>query len=128
MTRFNPNRLYKNTRDGRGMRGCAGIADYVDIKASLVRFLTIIAGFISGFFPVVFVYVLMGFVLEDKPAEIIEDPEEDRFWREARTKPDYTKADLNTRFEDIEKRTRDMEAYMTSRQFRLQRELRELED
>ncbi len=128
MTRFNPNRLYKDPVNGRCMGVCAGIGDYFDVKPGIVRLLMIIGILMSGIFPLLFIYVIMGFMLESKPREIIEHPEEDKFWKQVRTKPAYTKVDLNKRFEDIEARTRNMEAYMTSKQFRLQRELRELED
>ncbi|MCK5040969.1 MAG: envelope stress response membrane protein PspC [Sphingomonadales bacterium] len=128
MNTFNPNRLYKNPKDGRFMGVCAGVADYFDIRPGIIRLLTIVAFFMTGIFPTVFVYVLLGFVLEEKPEEIIEDPEEEKFWQKARTKPAYTKVEMQSRYDDIEKRTRHMEAYLTSKQFKLNRELRELED
>ncbi len=128
MNTYNPNRLYKDERRGRIMGVCAGIADYFDVRPSMVRLLTVIAAFITGFFFTIAAYVLLGFILEAKPEEIATDPEEEKFWRKARTKPEYTKVDLRNRYEDIEHRIRKMEAYMTSKQFRLNRELRELED
>ena len=126
--KFNPNRLYKNTRDGRFMGVCAGVADYFDIRPGVIRLLAVIAFFMTGFFPTAIIYILLGFILDDKPAEIVEDPEEDKFWQKARTKPAYTKVDMQSRYSDIEKRTRNLEAYLTSKQFKLHRELRELED
>lgn len=128
MTTYNPNRLYKDQRRGRIMGVCAGIADYFDVRPSLIRLLAILSALMSGFFPALTVYLLLGFFLDNKPAEIAKNPEEEKFWRKARTKPEYTKVDLKNRYEDIEMRIRKMEAYMTSKQFRLTRELRELED
>jgi phage shock protein C len=128
MTTFNPNRLYKNPEDGRFMGVCAGVADYFDIRPGIIRLLTIIAFFMTGAFPTLVTYMILGFVLEEKPEEIIKDPEEEKFWTKARTKPAYTKVEMQSRFDDIEKRTRVMEAYLTSKQFKLNRELRELED
>lgn len=128
MTRFNPNKLYKDPLNGRCMGVCAGIADYFDTRASMVRLITIVLFFVGGGAPVIFAYVILGCILEKKPRDMYERPEEDKFWQKARTQPEYTKVDLNRRFEDIEKRTRNMEAYVTSKQFRLNRELRDLED
>ncbi len=128
MTRFRPNKLYKNPREGRVMGVCAGIADYFDIKPLAIRILTVLLMF-AGFFGIILVaYFVLGFVLESKPRELYENPEEDRFWKDVRTQPDYTAVDLRKRFRDIESRTRRMEAYMTSKRFRLDRELRDLED
>ena len=124
---YNPNRLYKDPRNGRIMGVCAGIADYFDIRPGVIRLMALIGLFMSGFIPAICVYFLLGFVMSPKPDEIYEKPEEDKFWREARTKPDYTSVDLRKRFESIDKRIQSMEAFVTSKQFRLSRELRDLE-
>ena len=128
MTRFNPNKLYKDPRNSRCLGVCAGIADYFDVRPGVVRLLTIIGALMTGIWAFVCAYLILGFVLERKPEEMYERPEEDEFWRRARTKPEYTAVDLRRRFDDIERRTRDMEAYVTSKRFRLDREQRELED
>lgn len=127
MRRYNPNRLYKDPRNGRIMGVCAGIADYFDIRPGIIRLLAIIALFMSGFFGALCVYFLLGFILSPKPEEIYEKPEEDQFWREARTRPEHTSVDLRARFSSIDKRIQGLEAFVTSKQFRLARELRDLE-
>lgn len=128
MTRYNPNRLYKNPRDGKVMGVCAGIADYFDMRPFVIRVLVVLGMLVGAFAPILIGYFVLGIVLEPKPSELYNDPQEDEFWRKVRTQPDYTSADLKKRFQDIERRTRRMEAYMTSRKFRLDRELRGLED
>lgn len=128
MTRFNPNKLYKDRRNSRWLGVCAGVADYFDVRPGVVRLLTVIGALMTGIWGLLIAYLILGFVLERKPEEMYERPEEDEFWRQARTRPEYTAVDLRRRFEDIERRTRDMEAYVTSKRFRLDRELRELED
>lgn len=128
MTRFNPNKLYKDPRNGRWLGVCAGVADYFDVRPGVVRLITVIGALMTGIWGLLITYVIMGFVLDKKPEEMYERPEEDEFWRQARTKPEYTSVDLRRRFEDVERRTRAMEAYVTSKRFRLDRELRGLED
>ncbi len=129
MTSFNksPTRLYKNPRDGKIMGVCAGIADYFDIKVGVVRVLTCIGLIPFGAF-IVIAYFILGFALDPKPIDLYEDEQEEQFWKQARKSPDYTAADMRRRFRDIERRTGDMEAYMTSKRFKLDRELRALED
>lgn len=128
MKRFNPNKLYKNPKAGKVAGVCAGIADYFDINVCAIRWIWALGTLFSGIWPGVIVYIILAIVLDGKPREIIDDPEEDAFWREARTKPDYMAVNLKERFRDMERRTRSLEAYITSKQFRLNRQLRELED
>ncbi len=123
-----PTRLYKDPQNGRIMGVCAGVADYLGMRRCIVRILTVVAMFMLFFWPIFIGYFIMGFVLESKPEDLYEDDEEEDFWRDVRTRPDYTAVDLRERFREIERRTRNMEAYMTSKEFRLKRQLKELED
>jgi phage shock protein C len=123
-----PTKLYRIPSEGKCMGVCAGIADYSDVNVTAIRILFVIALFMSGIFPAIFVYFLVGILLDVKPADMYEDEKEEEFWRETRKSPDTTAADMRKRFRDIERRTNEMEAYMTSKRFRLERELRALED
>lgn len=123
-----PTRLYKDPRRGKIMGVCAGIADYFDIRVGVVRFLTVIAALVTGIWLVVIAYFIMGFMLDPKPRDMYEDEKEEEFWKQTRKAPDYSAAELRRRFRDIERRTGDMEAYVTSKRFRLERELNALED
>ena len=127
MTRFKPGKLYKDPLNGRFMGVCAGLADFFDVRVGAVRFLTVIGSIF--FFPTIpIIYIIVGFLLERKPADLYEDERDEAFWRTVRTRPDYTMVDLRRRFREVERRTRNLEAYVTSRQFRLNRELSRLED
>lgn len=130
MTSFkkSPTRLYKNPHKGKVMGVCAGIADYFGISTTPVRVLAVIGFFtpLSGF--IIIGYFVLGFMLDPAPMDLYEDEQEEEFWKQTRKSPDYTAAELRRRFRDIERRTNEMEAYMTSKRFRLERELRALED
>lgn len=130
MTNFkkSPTRLYKNPRDGKIMGVCAGIADYFGMKVSIVRVLAVVGALFTGIWLFVIGYFILGFALDPRPADLYEDETEEEFWKQTRKSPDYTAAELRRRFRDIERRTSEMEAYMTSKRFRLERELRALED
>jgi phage shock protein C len=130
MTSFNksPTRLYKNAQSGKIMGVCAGIADYLDISVTAVRWLTVIGAVFTGIWLFVIGYLILGFVLDPRPIDLYEDDREEEFWKQTRKSPDYTAAEMRRRFRDIDRRTSDMEAYMTSKRFRLERELRALED
>jgi len=123
-----PTRLYKDPKHGKLMGVCAGIADYFDINITAVRFLTIIATIFFAGPLVVIAYIAMGLFLDPKPRNLYEDKEEEEFWKQTRKAPKYSAAELRRRFRDVERRTSDMEAYVTSKRFRLERELNALED
>lgn len=118
-------RLYRNPRDG-WLRGvCAGLADYFGVSASWFRW-----GFALGtlffFFPTVLIYFGAGFFLAERPEHLYGTPEEERFWRGVRVSPDRTYSGLAHRFRSMERRLRGIEALVTSREFRLSREIDKL--
>ncbi|GHF16463.1 phage-shock protein [Kordiimonas sediminis] len=123
-----PTRLYKIPPQGNLMGVCAGVADYLDINVTAVRVLSVIGALMTGIWLFVIGYVILGFVLDPKPEDLYEDETEEEFWKQTRTSPEYSAAEMRKRFRDIERRTSDMEAYMTSKRFKLERELRALED
>jgi len=126
--RSRPTKLYKSPREGKVLGVCAGIADYLDIKVGVVRVLTVIGTLVTGIWFFVIAYFVLGMVLDAKPLGLYEDDTEEEFWKQTRKAPDYTAAELRSRFRDIEHRTSEMEAYMTSKRFKLERDLRALED
>ncbi len=107
---------------------CAGVADYLDISVGAVRFLTVVLAIFTSIIPALIIYAVLAMVLDAKPYDLYEDEQEEEFWKQTRKAPDYTAAELRRRFRDIDRRTSEMEAYVTSKRFRLERELQKLED
>jgi len=126
-TRFGPNRIYKDRIHGKLGGVCAGLGDYFGIDPTILRVAAILLSIFGFFFPIFCAYLILCWVLEDKPDYLYENPKEDAFWREARTRPDYTRVDLGRRFKDIDKRAQALEAYITSKQFRLNKEINDLD-
>lgn len=127
MTGNRKTQLYRIPAEGRLSGVCAGFADYFNMDVTLIRVLTVIVAFVTGFSFVFLAYIILWLVLEVRPESLYEDTEEETFWKETRKDPSYTATEIRRRFRDIERRTRDMEAYMTSKRFKLDRELRNLE-
>ncbi len=143
MTDYKPRMLYRNTRDARVMGVCAGLADYLDVRVCVIRFLTIIGILFSGGW-LIALYVVMGFILDPMPEHLYrprpasrrerrrerrERRRERRYWQlDEPSRPDYDTRDVRRRYDTIDRRLRNLEAYMTSKKFRLDRELRGLED
>ncbi len=128
MTIKSPTRLYKDPRRGKFMGVLAGVSDYTGISLKAVRILFCVGALFTGIWLFAIAYMVLGFVLEPKPRDLYEDQKEEDFWKQTRKAPDYSAAEMRKRFRDIERRTSDMEAYMTSKRFSLDREIRSLED
>ena len=119
-------RLYRDGRRAWLAGVCAGIADYFGVSVGLVRFLT----FLSAIFftmPTVFGYLVAALVLRRKPEHLYASGEEEAFWRGVRLEPSRTAHDLVRKFEELERRLRAAEARVTSSEFRLRRQFKDLE-
>jgi phage shock protein C len=118
--------LYRDTRRAWLAGVCAGLADYFGVSAGLVRFLT----FMSALFftmPAVFGYFIATLVLKRKPEHLYASREEEIFWRSVRLEPSRTARDLLRKFQDLERRLRAAEARVTSSEFKLRRQFKDLE-
>ncbi len=130
--------IRRNTRDKRIAGVCAGIADYLEVSPFWIRVLTILSLFILGPFTL-FGYIVCIFLLDPDP--FLEDERRQRRRRrrshsrrretpepdEAEGKPQRkggAAEDCAGTFRDLEKRLREMEAYMTSKRFRLHCEIK----
>ena len=118
--RENPHRLYRDKENGKVAGVCAGIADYFGFNLTVIRLLTL---FSMLFFWPILIYILLAFLLPVKPAELYENVEQADFWREVSMAPSDIFGELRHRFRDVELRLRSMEAFVTSKEFEIDREL-----
>lgn len=124
----NRHRMYRNRRDGKIAGVCAGVADYFGWRTKYVRVAAILATVF--FFPVpIFLYAAAAFFMPpgDPIATRYEDPEEERFWRNYSMKPKVTYSELRHRFRALDARIADMERAVTSSDYALRKEFRDLE-
>ncbi|QJR81903.1 envelope stress response membrane protein PspC [Alteromonas pelagimontana] len=142
--------LFRDTENARIAGVCSGVANYFGIERWLVRILFVTAFFLlAGAFMVV-AYVAGWFILDKKPInlneELVIDPfHEGKGWRnktsdagkghkvevkrnvwQAGEPPKQAFRDISDRFKDSELRLRNMEKYVTSREFQLNREISRL--
>jgi phage shock protein C len=122
----NPHRLHRNPEAGWIMGVCAGLADYFGVNRGLVRILAIVALVLFNWLTLV-AYFVLAFSIGRKPVERRHlAPEEDQFWREVSTRPTDTLTRLRQRFRDIERRVVSLEGRVTSPDFELRRQFRDL--
>lgn len=119
--------FYLDKRNKRFMGVCAGIADYFGWDVIWVRVAAVVLT-ISGvmsFLPLV--YLATAWIAEPKPnALYVEGAEENQFWTQVRVAPKRTIREVRSSFRDVDRRLRDVEAYMTSSNARLSNEIEQL--
>ena len=118
--RTNPHRLYRDRENARVAGVCAGIADYFEFNLTAIRLLTL--GSMMFMWPAL-IYLLLAFLLPVRPAKLYDSPEQATFWRGVSNAPRDTFGDQRLRFRDMELRVGRSEAYGTSAEFEIDREL-----
>lgn len=122
----NPKRLYRS-REDRVLGGiCGGIAERYGWDPTLVRILTLISLITIGFtFPA---YIVAWIVIPKAPrVRAPLTPEEDEFWRGVSDRPKVTFSNLKYTFMDLEDRLQTLERNVTSDEWRLRNQFRDLE-
>ncbi|MFV0447293.1 MAG: envelope stress response membrane protein PspC [Vibrio sp.] len=129
---MNSRELYRDPINGKIGGVCAGLANYFGLEVWVVRILVISAGLLGGGFLIVLVYVALMLMLEKQPYQYQQTVKAQREhtlkskpWEQGQT----ADALLNTLNEDlnrVEKRVQNMEAYVTSEAFKVNREFNKL--
>ncbi|MGJ8560805.1 MAG: PspC domain-containing protein [Litorimonas sp.] len=130
-----PNKLRRNKIDGILGGVCAGLGDWLGIDHGPMRILVVLAIIFAGF-PVIIYFLMWLFIPSDKRAPYVR---EDREYRRAKRKAkrhghlevdpvDTTKySDVRSKFRSLEERLQDLERSVTSREWKLRRDFRDLE-
>lgn len=121
--RRNPHRLYRDRENAMVAGVCAGIAEYFGFSRKGLRVITAISTVL--FMPfVVISYVILAIVLPVRPkAEEAVDEEQAKFWRGVSNAPSDVFSNVKHRFRELDLRLQKMEAFVTSREFDIDREL-----
>ena len=102
---------------------CAGIANYLAVPVFWVRLLTVLP-LLTPMFPIVaLVYIIAVFRIPPQPEALYDNTEEEAFLYELNRAPSNTFGQLRHNMRDLEHRLQCMEAYVTSREFEMDREL-----
>ncbi len=119
-------RFYLDKQQGKIAGVCAGIADYFGVDLTLVRVGWIASLLVLG--PLTpLAYFAMAVAAPKRPREMAEQPpEEKKFWQKVRSNPRHSVRTVRARFREIDRRLADVEAYWTSPNKRLEREIESL--
>lgn len=122
--RENPHRLFRDKENAMLAGVCAGIADYSGLNRKGVRLAAFLLMLIPPFFMFILIsYVILAIVLPVKPENLYETPERAEFWRGVSTAPADVFGSVRHRFRELNHRLERMEAYITSKEFEIDREL-----
>ncbi len=123
-------RLRRNRIDGVLGGVCAGIGDYFNIDPVIVRILFVLLVIFTGF-PFFIYFILWVFIPSDKRAPYRREYREAR--RAKAQNPENpqrtaTFKDVKSKFRSLETRLQDLERSITSKEWKLRREFRDLEN
>lgn len=120
--RKNPHKLYRD-KDNAMLAGvCAGLATYFGLNRKGLRLIAAISTLF--FLPfMVPAYIVLAIILPVKPQDLYQNESQEKFWRGVSMAPTDVFSNLNHRFRELDLRLQKMEAFVTSREFEMDREL-----
>jgi phage shock protein C len=120
----NRNRLYRD-KDRSIVAGvCSGISDWLGFNLTALRVIVILLAF--PFTAVMVIgYLVLWVLIPKKPRNLYRDEFEEEFWQGVRRSPSDSVTGLNRRFRDLDHRLQRMETWLTSSEYRIDRELRD---
>ncbi|MEM1105752.1 MAG: envelope stress response membrane protein PspC [Pseudomonadota bacterium] len=126
----NPTQL-KRSRTNKVWAGvCGGIAERFGWDPVLVRALFVLS-FFFFFGPIIFlIYFVLWMVIPARGAaddRTFRTPEEQEFWRGVSDRPAATFSNMKYTFRDLDDRLQRLEQSVTSEEWRLRKEFRDLE-
>jgi len=122
--RRNPHRLFRDRENAMLAGVCAGIAGYFGFNVKGTRLVVALLTLFPPFTAFVIIsYLVLAIVLPVKPEDLYESPEQAEFWRGVSTAPSDVFGALRHRFRELNHRLERMEAFVTSKEFEIDREL-----
>lgn len=129
---MNKRELYRDTENGKISGVCAGLANYFALEVWLVRIMVISAALLGGSFLVLLAYIAMTLMIEKQPAnyvEAIKTEQEHKLkskpWQQGQS-PEVLLDTIERDFDSLEVKIRDIEAYVTSDAFKVNKEFKSL--
>ncbi len=111
-------KFHLDRRNGKIMGVCAGIADYFNIDATLVRVAAVVVTLLGAFPWTLIAYAAAALIAKPKPIGHYEAADYSMLASSS--------SDVRERMRDIDRRMADVETYVTSPNSRLAREIEEL--
>lgn len=117
--------LYRDTKNGKILGVCAGVADYTGINVFWVRLAAICVA-VASWGTATPGYFVAGIFLPRKPDDHYVDKQEQKYWQRVRQSPKRTAREIRAHFRDIDRRLAEVEHYYVSNNPRLSAEIERL--
>ncbi|WP_136809810.1 envelope stress response membrane protein PspC [Desulfosediminicola flagellatus] len=114
------NGIYRS-REGVLLGVCQGIADHYDLSIFWVRFGLVIVFMLSGFWPVIGIYIVAALLMKPRPVQPIQSDDEQEFYDSYVNSPRSAAQRLRRKYETLERRIRRMEDKVTGSDFEWER-------
>jgi phage shock protein C len=112
--------IYRS-RNGLILGVCRGVADYFDISVFWVRAVMVIIFLLSGFWPVIGIYLVAALLMKAEPVSSIGNDDEREFYDTYAHSPQSAAQRLKKKFHDLDRRIRRMEDSVTGREYEWER-------
>ena len=122
-TRTGRNSLYRS-REGVIFGVCRGLANYSEISVFWVRVAVIIGAIVTGFWPMVLIYIMAAIFMKPAPVVAPMDEEEWEFYNSYAADRKMALSRLKRRFDSLDRRARRIESVVTDREFDWDRRFR----
>jgi len=124
----NPKRYYRSRNDKVIAGVCGGLAERFGWEPILVRALFVLSTiFMLGPLSIIIYMTVWMITPRTPPGRNAISPEEDAFWRGVSDRPRATFGHLKYTFMDLDERLQSIERKVTSDEWRLRKEFRDLE-
>ena len=100
-------KFYRDKANGKVLGVCAGIADYTGYDVTLIRvaMLVLIVGLSVG--SLIPVYFIAGMIAPEKPRDLYDTPDDQKFWQGVRTNTRRTTTEVRSKFRELDRRLAD---------------------
>ena len=114
-------RAIYRSRNGVVLGVCRGVADYFDISVFWVRAIMVVVFLLSGFWPVIGIYLVAALLMKPEPAQSFASDDERNFYDSYAHSPQSAAQRLRKKFHDLERRIRRMEDKVTDKEYEWER-------
>jgi phage shock protein C len=123
----NPRRFYRS-RQGIIAGVCAGVAERFGWDIALTRIVCAILVLTGIFSSLILVYLVVWAVTPRRPfAPLSMSRDEEAFWNSVSDRPGETFSTIRYKYRDLDERLANMERTVTSEEWRLKRQFKDLE-
>ncbi len=122
-TLSSPSRGLYRSRRGWLFGVCQGLADYAEISPGWMRLMALLAMLLTGFWPIVIIYIMAAIFIKPAPIVDPEAPEDWEFYNSYAADRKMALLRLKRKFDTLERRTRRIEAVVTTPEYRWEQKL-----